>query len=350
MKFKRFFPLFLTSFLTISLSSCKSSSNSNNSNKDNSSENGTTYSEGNVTTDEGSEPYIPQEGDIDAKDINSSTPIADIVANNVFTDNYYSSISSSKTGTQLRDALYDLVKDHTVKSYNTLEDNMRITDRDWKRCPNVDDENPYMILIYYTQNNNSEKQQLWNHYHTSVSKFGVPDDQQSWDKEHIWAKSNGIGSSGAGYSDLHHLRASDRKNNNTRSSLPFGEVTGSKTYVQDFSGTNSGAKGSSNGTSVYEPYSIFKGDVARALLYMAVRYKSTLTLTDGTNSSGGKWGFISTLIKWHLEDPADEFEIKRNSLVQYYQGNRNPFIDKPEYACRIYSSQYSSIKSVCDSH
>ena len=351
MKSLKLLTLSLVSLLAVSLSSC----NKNKSNKDDKS--GEEQTSENTTSstnpgDNSSEPYIPQPGDIDAANIgpDKSVTIADIVNNHVYTDNYYSDISSSASGDNLKNALFDLIKGHTIRSYNNLEYDMLYTDRDWNRSPNVNDENPYMILIYFTANNDTSKQQLWNHYHTSVSKHGIPEAEQSWDKEHIWAKSNGIGSSTAlGYSDLHHLRASDMHNNNTRSSLPEADVTGTKSYVTDFTGANSGAKGKNGTTDVYEPYSIFKGDVARALLYMAVRYKSNLSLTDGTNSSGGKWGFLSNLIKWHLEDPADEFEIKRNSLVQYFQGNRNPFIDHPEYACKIYSG-VGGVSSVCNSH
>lgn len=274
--------------------------------------------------------------------------IEDIVKNGYNAAPYYQGISDSLSGNNLKNALTSLISSHTKLNYDNLEDYMRITDRDWERSPIVSDSNPYVILLYYTQNDNDSMQQLWNHYHTLETKFGIPESQQSWDKEHIWAKSNGFPSSGQpAYSDLHHLRASDRKNNNTRSSLPFADVISGASNVNDFSGTPSGKKGTNNGTSVYEPYSIYKGDVARALLYMATCYSSMLSLTTGKDSSGGKWGFLSTLLKWNLEDAPDEFEIRRNSLVQLYQGNRNPFIDHPEYACRIYSTGDSSIKSVC---
>ncbi len=274
--------------------------------------------------------------------------IEDIVKNGYNPAPYYSGISDSLSGSSLMSALNKLISKHTKLNYDNLEDYMKITDRDWERSPSTSDSNPYVILLYYTQNDVDSKQQLWNHYHTSESKFGIVEADQSWDKEHIWAKSNGFPSSGQpAYSDLHHLRASDRKNNNTRSNLPFANVVSGASNILDFSGTASGKKGKNSGVNVYEPYSIYKGDVARALLYMATCYSSMLSLTTGTDSSGGKWGFLSTLLKWNLEDAPDEFEIRRNSLVQVYQGNRNPFIDHPEYACRIYSTGDTSIKSVC---
>lgn len=283
---------------------------------------------------------------------NTSLTIENILKNGYDTTSYYQNVTNL-TGDNLKTALNKLIFNHTKLNYDNLEEYMRITDRNWERSPNIDDENPYMVLLYYTANNDTSKQQLWNHYHTSSSKFGVPTSEMSWDKEHIWAKSNGFNSKGnPAYSDLHHLRAADMRNNNTRSSLPFAELDTVKKEVKDFSGNTSGKTGTASGVSAYEPFNSYKGDVARALLYMATCYISgspSLSLTTGTNSSGSKWGFLHTLLKWNLEDLPDDFEIRRNSLVQYYQGNRNPYIDHPEFACKVYntSNADAKIKSVC---
>lgn len=283
---------------------------------------------------------------------NTSLTIENILKNGYDTTSYYQNVTNL-TGDNLKTALNKLIFNHTKLNYDNLEEYMRITDRNWERSPNIDDENPYMVLLYYTANNDTSKQQLWNHYHTSSSKFGVPTSEMSWDKEHIWAKSNGFNSKGnPAYSDLHHLRAADMRNNNTRSSLPFAELDNVKKEVKDFSGNTSGKTGTASGVSAYEPFDSYKGDVARALLYMATCYISgspSLSLTTGTNSSGSKWGFLHTLLKWNLEDLPDEFEIRRNSLVQYYQGNRNPYIDHPEFACKVYntSNADAKIKSAC---
>lgn len=285
---------------------------------------------------------------------NTSLTIENILKYGYDTTSYYQNVINL-TGDNLKTALNKLIFNHTKLNYDNLEEYMRITDRNWERSPNIADENPYMVLLYYTANNDTSKQQLWNHYHTSSSKFGVPTSEMSWDKEHIWAKSNGFSSKGnPAYSDLHHLRAADMRNNNTRSSLPFAKLDTVKKEVKDFSGNTSGKTGTASGVSAYEPFDSYKGDVARALLYMATCYISgspSLSLTTGTNSSGSKWGFLHTLLKWNLEDLPDEFEIRRNSLVQYYQGNRNPYIDHPEFACKVYntSNADAKIKSVCGS-
>lgn len=100
---------------------------------------------------------------------------------------------------------------------------------------------------------------------------------------------------------------------------------------------------------MYEPLDHYKGDVARAMFYMATRYSSfetgfsaphrNLALVDyitSTSSGNGKFGLISDLLRWHAEDPVDEFEFNRNGLVQDYQKNRNPYIDFPELAAKVF--------------
>lgn len=249
--------------------------------------------------------------------------------------NYYDSISSSLTGDSLKSALYNLIKGHTKYSYDNLEIAMRTTDRNWEKSPNPSDENPYMNLLYLV--NNDTKAHLWNENHGSFGS--TVDGKYMWDKEHMWPKSNGFNTKSLeAYSDLHHLRASDMKNNNNRSNLPYGPGTGGK-YVADANGDNSGFKSSSS----YLPLERDRGDCARAIFYMATRYSTgdgsggtSLGLTNGTDDSGGKWGYLSYLLQWNDDDPPDAWEIARNGLVQGIQGNRNPFIDHPEYARKIW--------------
>lgn len=259
---------------------------------------------------------------------------------------YYDGISTTATGDSLKSALYNLIKNESrTTSYDTLEVAMRTTDRNWEKSPDPNDTNPWMNLLYMV--NNEGTPHRWNTYHGSGGMI----DGAHWDKEHMWPKSNGFNTKGAmAYYDLHHLRASDMKNNNTRSNLPYGPVS-SGSYVKDYDGNNSGYKSS----TVYQPLARDRGDCARALFYMATRYSTgdgstgtSLSLTDGTDSSGGKWGYLSTLLEWHLEDPPDAWEMHRNDLIyNQFQHNRNPFIDHPEYACRIWSGVSSKTKAAC---
>lgn len=131
------------------------------------------------------------------------------------------------------------------------------------------------------------------------------------------------------YNDLHHLFPADQANGNgKRSNVPFGEVV-TPTFVSPTGlgklGLNAGAQ------TVWEPRNEHKGDVARALFYMCITY-------NGVN--GKFWGLPANqddavLMKWHQQDPPDNWEIARNEYINSIQHNRNPFVDFPEWAALI---------------
>ena len=141
----------------------------------------------------------------------------------------------------------------------------------------------------------------------------------TWDREHVWPQSR-LGISSANNSkrniasDPHNLRASKNTTNGSRGNRYFVSGSGANKTV---------------GSYGYYPGDEHIGDVARILLFMAVRYKDVLSLTQ--NPSGTEMGDIRVLYNWHLEDPVDDFEIQRNNVIHSHQGNRNPFIDRPEY-------------------
>ena len=92
----------------------------------------------------------------------------------------------------------------------------------------------------------------------------------------------------------------------------------------------------------FEPRAAIKGDLARGLFYMAVRYDSgpNLEMAETLPTSGPFMGKLSTLVAWSLADPPDDVERARNNLIDdAYQHNRNPFIDHPEWVCSIWGSQ-----------
>lgn len=252
-------------------------------------------------------------------------------------EKYYQNVDLTLTGDSLKNELYEKIKGHTTFSYSSLGNMMKETDRDWNLSPNPTDSNPYMNLIYATYNGSTSSAKK----HNTVNSV--------WDKEHIWAKSHGdFGTSQGAGSDLHHLRASDKKNNNGRSSFDFGNVDKISKEILDYNGKKSGKLGTQNGFSgtkdpkVYEPLDSYKGDVARAVFYMATRYSvgnPTLSLVNELTertSSPGKLGIVSVLLSWNKLDPVDEFEFNRNGLVQKHQKNRNPFIDHQNLADKIW--------------
>ncbi len=258
--------------------------------------------------------------------------------------NYYSSITSNMKGDTLKVALYNIIKGHTRIPYDSLEPAMKITDRDYNLSPlGTDDDNPYIVTLYADYNGDKSTAIR---YGDSCGGYNTSGNQ-IWNKEHIWAKSNGFATeSKPAHSDLHHLRASDERCNNLRGNLPFNTVSQhtSSNAVENHYKQKTDNYRITN--SYFEPRDSDKGDVARALFYMATRYyngdgsNSALSLTNGTDSSGGKWGYLDTLLAWHEADPVDEFEAHRNDLIyEQFQHNRNPYIDHPEYARAVFKNE-----------
>jgi hypothetical protein len=141
------------------------------------------------------------------------------------------------------------------------------------------------------------------------------------------------------YADQHHLFPTQQNNaNGVRSNHPLGEVvTPVSTFILGTLGN------SEQGYIVYEPREVQKGDAARALLYMALRYDDLnglnwtfdyLNNTTLPNLSEGPQS-IETLLTWHFQDLPDGYERGRNDYIQSIQQNRNPFIDHPFWVNRI---------------
>jgi hypothetical protein len=151
---------------------------------------------------------------------------------------------------------------------------------------------------------------------------------------HSWMPTNPANSLPE-YNDYHHLFPTNQNNANAlRSNYPLGVVvTPQFTYLDCKFGLDA------NGREVFEPRDEHKGDAARAMMYEAICY---------TTVSGNNWGFpnpISSTInygqdqailkQWNLADLPDSWEISRNDFLDSLQGNRNPFVDNPNYACFI---------------
>lgn len=144
-------------------------------------------------------------------------------------------------------------------------------------------------------------------------------------------------------SDFFHVFPTDGYVNNVRRSYPFGEVVKPKFISRNGSKLGRNVFGNYNGV-VFEPIDEFKGDIARALLYFATRYEDriqrfTFSELDGTKTQVYKSWYIQLLLKWHRLDPVSSHEQNRNEVGYRYQGNRNPFIDHPEWVERIWQPQ-----------
>ncbi|WP_211341516.1 endonuclease [Myceligenerans xiligouense] len=223
----------------------------------------------------------------------------------------YYDAADGLTGSALKSALHGIIDDHTELSYSTVWTALRETDEDPGNSGNV-------IELYTGR---------------SISKYDNGGNVGDWNREHTWAKSHGdFGTSAGAGTDLHHLRPSDVQVNSTRSNKDFDEGGSSV----------SGCTGCSTDSNSFEPPDRVKGDVARMLFYMAVRYEGSdgpdLELNDSvSNGSAPLHGRISVLLDWHASDPVSATERSRNEIIYSdWQGNRNPFIDHPEWADQIW--------------
>lgn len=158
--------------------------------------------------------------------------------------------------------------------------------------------------------------------------------QRSFNAEHTWPQSKGA--VGAAKADLHHLFPSDMDANGRRSSYPFGMVKSVMWEAPDDAGINQNARlgVDATGETVFEPRDVEKGNVARALLYFYTCY----AVDNGARGKVDLENFrveLPVLLKWHEQDAPDEAEKARNEAVFKAQGNRNPYVDHPEYVSQI---------------
>ncbi|MEO6867022.1 MAG: endonuclease [Gaiellales bacterium] len=147
--------------------------------------------------------------------------------------------------------------------------------------------------------------------------------------EHTWPQSKGA--TGIAQSDLHHLRPANVITNQMRGSSPYGDVK-TPTWTVGEGAMQARLGVDALGTTVFEPAAANKGDIARGLLYFYTRYAQSrpgnFTLVNFKHE-------LPTLLRWHKEDPVSDVERMRNDGVQQAQGNRNPFVDHPEFVDKL---------------
>ena len=236
------------------------------------------------------------------------------------TTNYYESCIGL-SGEALRAELHNIIKDHQSFSYTTTKTILREADEDYN--------NPDNIILVYTGN--------------SIDKFDFASNFEPdfWNREHVWPKSHGDFDAGdpfevPAYTDAHNLKPVDHSMNTLRGEKDFdngGDVVFNGSSLTDCFSTN----------STFEPRNEVKGDIARMIFYMDLRYEGgsgepNLVVVEGlTTYPNPQIGSLSTLLEWHEQDPPDAFEKRRNDVIFKWQGNRNPFIDYPEFVNYLYN-------------
>jgi endonuclease I len=265
---------------------------------------------------------------------------------------YYGRVNTS-SASQLRCSLHETIKGHTAYPYSGSGTSV------WSILEIADEDpsNSGKVLDIYK-----------NHSYTKVSDRAGTGSGTTYNREHTWPNSLGFGTTTgdmglpyAPYTDTHMLFLTDTAYNADRGNKPYANCTtgcGERaTEANNGSGGGSGTyPGNSNwvkspdgNQGSFEVWGAHKGDVARAVMYMAIRYEGDddpntgqgepdLELTDDrskiviTSASPAYMGLLSTLLAWSAADPPDDAERTRNEVIYSFQGNRNPFVDHPEWA------------------
>ncbi len=232
--------------------------------------------------------------------------------------------------TALRAALHDIIDNHYSYNYGQLYDLFEQTDKKpngkvWDMYSDVPGGTPPYEYTFGSDecgNYNSEG--------------------DCYNKEHSWPKSWFGGKKYPMYSDLFHIVPTDGYVNNRRANYPFGEVENATWTSQNGSKVGSCNFPGYSGT-VFEPIDEYKGDLARGMFYMSTRYYGEDNNWPGspmTNGADLKPWAIELLLKWHKEDPVSQKEIDRCNAIFNLQENRNPFIDHPEFAEKIWDPSF----------
>ena len=250
-------------------------------------------------------------------------------------DTYYSTIDASKSGNDLLKDLrtLNLAKRQSTVGYSAMgtspSGQFKYTDYD----PNY---------VQYDSNGQP--------YGTRISSFYTYTSATSFNREHVWPNSHGGGSGGDAGSpypdaDIHMPRPTISSENSSR---------GNSFFVEEMNHSSNG----------WDPYTAgysaeSRGEAARITFYCTlVNSKLILapsnTTPSGTDSvtgqsfgSGHTMGNLETLIKWNINYPVNQRERNRNEGAEYLQGNRNPFVDHPDYACRIWGNVNDNIRTMC---
>ncbi|WP_191860395.1 endonuclease [Hanstruepera ponticola] len=265
-------------------------------------------------------PYIPNNNFLKLRVVDNDFTMADFgtpinptygVVSSTQPNGYYDSLDGLADD-NLKQALQDIIADPATvraQTYNDCIDILKEADQNPENSNQV-----WLVYLeegrakldFQTTSVNTGK---WNREHTfprsRAGYFSIEEDEIADGIDVYWeTKADSLRH---GNSDAHALRAVDGPENSSRGNQFYGEYNGP-------TGTLGG----------------FKGDVARSVFYLAVRYNGLEIVNGFPDGIVGQFGDLATLLDWHRNDPPDDFEMNRNNVVYNWQFNRNPFIDQPE--------------------
>ena len=247
---------------------------------------------------------------------------------------YYNQ-AAGLTGAALKTALKNIISNgHVDHGYGGLWTGYATTDRDYFY------ENDGTILDIYSENPNGPDQYS---YTLGTNQCGTYSTEgQCYNREHVIPQSL-FNSASPMVADIHFIRPTDGKVNGMRSNFPYGIVGNASFISKNGSKLGTSVSAGYSGT-VFEPIDTFKGDIARMILYFVTRYEDKLVnftsgdmLANSTFPGLQPWA-LNQYLAWNAMDPVSPEEIARNNASYTYQGNRNPYIDHPEYVSQIWGA------------
>ncbi len=243
----------------------------------------------------------------------------------------YYDAADGVSGEELKMALHNIVKGHTSISYAQI----------WNAFWSTDNKGNGVVWDMYSDRPNGTPPYT---YQLGMDQCGSYDGEgDCYNREHSWPQS-WFNEQSTPRTDMHHIFATDGYVNGRRGNLPYGEVRSASWTSQNGSKIGTCKTPGYTGT-VFEPIDEYKGDFARAFMYMSVRYykeDSGWGNSDMTDKSEIKPWAINMLLRWNEQDPVSQKEIDRNNAIYNdYQHNRNPFVDYPEFANMIWDPTWS---------
>ena len=249
---------------------------------------------------------------------------------------YYNDVNLSLTGVNLKAAL-------ATKITNTHTNNLSYTPGIWEasKITDINPDNSNEVLLIYGYEDGSDTD-ITNNRVAGINDNGSGSGM--WNREHAYSNSlatpdlDDSSENGPPYADAHNLRPCNGQRNSSRGNRKFSDSTGTESGETSESYTNS----SGNNQNGWYPGDEWKGDVARMMMYMYLRYgDQTLPTNVGLGDASGTFDdMIDLFLSWNVQDPVSAFELQRNtyhdSNETYAQGNRNPFVDNPYFATQIW--------------
>lgn len=246
--------------------------------------------------------------------------------------NYYSNATS--TGSRLKTELHNIIDNHNSQSYSSL----------WSHFENTDATFSGNVWDIYSDTPCSEPPYTFTFFSDQDSGSGGNSEGDVYNREHSMPAS-WFNDGSPMYTDMFHLYPTDKWVNAKRSNYPYGEVSSASwTSLNGSKLGNISVPGYSG--PAFEPRDDYKGDLARTYLYMITRYEDkienwtytseAMSMLDNQKYPGYKDWALDMLVEWHEADQVSQKEIERNNAIYAIQGNRNPYIDHPEFVEKIW--------------